>query len=337
MTPDILDQSEIEEQWLRLDPIFIMGMQRTGTSVMRHALRAARFMGFPEGHFWFELIEPFARFRDPEYKKHTRHDIFTLGSGRNLALEKQCALAIDQFHRRLLPPDLVRWVDKSPGRYPITVAPMLARIFPRSQFIFTKRNPITTVNSAITLRPDIFQGTCENWTQVMQTWRQVRPMLAGRYIEVAQELIAEEPDLIAARVGEFLGVPQYAEAIADVFKSQRVNTSFPDKDVGDFIYPMDWTSERKRILADVCQGEMAIWGYPLDFQRPSGPNPAHAAAVELEPMEAITYYQWLRQNDVGELARELEHYKELLARINEGRVMRVLNQVNKLLRRLGLQ
>jgi hypothetical protein len=340
-------QSEIEERWQCLDPIFIMGRQRTGTSIMAKALQVAGFFGFPEGHLWFDLVESFARLRDPTYQENVRYDFFALGSGRNLVLEKRFALMMDQFHRDFLPPNLVRWVDKSPGTHSVRLAPMLAELFPRSQFIFMQRNPITTLHSTIhvvsmerndpTVKRDlqVFCVTCRHWVRVMELWRQVRPLLPGRYIEVAQEHIAEMPDQVAERVAKFLGIPQFAEAIADVFKSRRENTIFPDRDVGDFIYPVDWTDEQEKMLTDICWDEMSIWGYPLDFQHPGGPDPAHAVIFESEPMDMdmATYYRWLdRQRD-----RELAQYKELLARIREGRVMRVLNKADKYLRRLGLR
>ena len=62
-----MEQSEIEAQWRRLDPIFILGRQRTGTSIVWRALQAAGFWGFNEGYLWFDLVEPLARFRDPDY------------------------------------------------------------------------------------------------------------------------------------------------------------------------------------------------------------------------------------------------------------------------------
>jgi len=348
------DELAIEEQWLRLDPIFIMGRQRTGTSIMWRTLQVAGFHGFPEGHLWLDLIEPFAHFRNPEYKRYIRHDLYTLGSGRNRLLEKRFAIMIDRFHRDLLPPDLVRWVNKSPGRPPIDVAPMLAELFPRSQFIFMMRNPIMTVHSTIARSPHAFRGACEHWVTVMRTWRSVRPWLVGRYIEVAQEQIAEHPDLTASQVAEFLRVPQFGHEFAHWFKTRRENTSFPDKEAGDFVYPVDWTKEQRATLAAICQEEMAIWGYPLDFERPGGPDPAQALDVQPEPADLASYYRWLaRQGSRRKAAlerelaqqrereaileRELTQQRELVDRILQGRVMRALNKVDRMLRRLGLR
>jgi hypothetical protein len=317
---------------------------------MWRALRVAGFLGFPEGHLWFDLVESLARLRNPEHQKRLRQGIFTLGSGRNLMLERRFALMIDQFHRDLLPPDLVRWVDKSPGVHPVRLAPMLAELFPRAQFIFMQRNPITTVNSAVhyvpknvksavAVNPDAekplhtYRAVCQHWVRVAKLWRQVRPMLVGRYIEVAQERIVETPDKVAENLAEFLDIPQFAEAIADLFRSRRENTAFPDRNVDDFFYPVNWTGEQQAVLIEICRGEMTIWGYPLDFQHPGGPD--RAPVMDAEPMDMATYCQWLEHQNEVLYRGELAACREILARINQGRVMRVLNAMNRLLRRLG--
>ncbi len=333
----MLAKHEVEEAWAELDPIFIMGRQRTGTSIMWRALRVAKFFGFPEGHLWLELVEPFAHCRIPDYESWLRQDIFALGSERNLWLEKRFALMIDQFHRDFLSSDLVRWVNKSPGSKTVQLAPILAEIFPRSQFIFMKRNAITTVDSTLNYiskvnNMEAFRVTCANWVLVMRTWRQVRHLLAGRYLEISQEDIAKNPSAIASRVAEFLGVPQLVDDFAHVFRSKRENTAFPDKNIGEYIYPVNWTYEQRTILSDICGEEMAIWGYPLNFESPEGHDAMQSTANDgAELMDMMGYYRWISHILGPNEKEELIQCKELLARINEGRVMRVLNWLNRTL------
>lgn len=353
MTPNAVDQPDIEERWLGLDPVFIMGRQRTGTSIMWRALRTVDFLGFPEGHLWFDLVESFARFRNHAYRESVRQEIFTLGSDRNRLLEKRFALMMDQFHRDLLGPNLVRWVDKSPGVRSALLAPMLADLFPRAQFIFMIRNPITTVNSAVHYVPrnqshtqdtvlaekkplHTYRRICEHWVRVMKIWRQVRPLLTGRYIEVAQEHIVETPGKVAEQLAQFLGVSSFTKSIVDVFCTRRENTAFPNRDVKDFFYPVDWTDEQKMVLAEVCRDEMAFWGYPLNFQHPSGPNLSAADKSAIESMNMSEYYQWMEHQTELIYRRELAECKETLARIQQGRVMRALNTMTRFMQRLGI-
>lgn len=337
--------AETEAQWQQLDPIFILGRQRTGTSIMWRALRVAGFLGFPEGHLWYDLIKPLAWWRDPEYKAYLREDIFALGANRNLLLEKRLALLIDRFHRDLLPSDLVRWVSKSPGIDAIIVAPMLAEIFPRAQFVFMKRNPITTVNSAVeylskvhgndTDLDSVFRSTCEHWVRVMKTWRQVRPILNRRYVEVAQEDIVIEPDQIASRVTDFLHASEWSQSVADVFKSKRENTAFPEKPVGEFFYPVNWTDEQQEALVNICGREMKTWGYPFDFQHPTGPDTTHIASREAGSPSMDEYYRWVQKQQKSSLQQELQMYKEQLTQIKQGRIMRLLNWLNKIKKQLS--
>lgn len=58
---------KIGARWRQLDPVFVRGMQRSGTSVMAHALRKMGIAGFGEGHLWFDLVKPFDKLRDPAY------------------------------------------------------------------------------------------------------------------------------------------------------------------------------------------------------------------------------------------------------------------------------
>jgi hypothetical protein len=340
MASNPTDGRSLEEQWQRLDPIFIIGSQRTGTSIMWRVLRTANFFGFNEGHLWLDLVESLARFRDPGHKKWLRQRIFTLGSDRNLVLEKRCALMIDRFHRDLLPPELVRWVDKSPGVHAVQLAPMLSQLFPRAQFIFMKRNAISKVNSGISYVSrerdmDAFGAMCRRWTHVMRTWRKLRHLLPGRYIELGQELIAERPYDVGQEVAAFLGVPERAEEFGSVFDSRRENTAFPGREPGDYVYPVDWSDEQQAVLTDLCAAEMRAWGYPLDFQSPGGADPARAEPqAEGHELDMQAYYRWVSRVTAGERVVRCE---EELARIRSGRVMRALTAAERVLRRIGLR
>jgi len=261
-------RTEIEERWQRLDPIFIMGAQRSGTSIMARAMTVLGYSHFGEGHLWFELMAPLARWRDPMYRRRLRRPIFALGEGRNLLLEKYIALAIDDFHRQTLPGNPSRWSDKSPGLPAVEAATMLARVFPRSQFIFTVRSGVSSVHSGLRLwsdREGMFYKLCSNWQRVMSTWREMRQELEGRSLEIRQEELVTHPEGIAAELTTFLGVPEKREVIAELFRSKRVNTAFPDRPPGDYDYQVDWSDDQKALFVATCGEEMAAWGYALPF------------------------------------------------------------------------
>lgn len=265
--------AEVDARWQQLDPVFVRGMQRTGTSVMTRALQKMRIMGFGEGHLWFELVKPFERLSDPTYLSHLRDDAYALGQGRASQLEKYIAVALDQFHRDHLAPVLKRWMDKSPNVEAVRVVPLLARLFPRAQFIFMYRNGITCVHSAINrweVQPGIFdfENACESWAATMSVWREVRGSLVGRYIEVAQEEVSSVPSETAKRLTDFLGAPEYLEQITDLFRSKRIASTFPDKPPGDYQYQIDWSRDQRIYFINTCSEEMEAWGYEVDFESP---------------------------------------------------------------------
>lgn len=270
---------EIEACWRHLDPVFVRGMQRSGTSVMARALRRLGIVGFGEGHLWFDLLEPFNNLRDPEYQPHLRVGCYALGQGRELTLQKYIAIALDQFHRDHLPGDAERWMDKSPGAQAVRLAPLLAQLFPRAQFIFMYRNGITTVHSATKLWSDhefwenervLFETMCRAWAETMSTWRAVREELDGRYIEIAQEELAVAPLESARRLLDFLDTREGLARVAQLFESRRVLSAFPDKPAGDYGYEIDWSPERKDYFVSICGPEMEAWQFDIDFDSPQG-------------------------------------------------------------------
>ena len=331
-----MDGDGIDARWQQLNPIFVRGMQRSGgTSMMARVLREMGIVGFGEGHLWFELVRPFEQLRDPDYRPHLRDDSYALGMGRISQLEKYVAVALDQFHRDHLAADSRRWMDKSPGAEAVRVTPLLAELFPRAQFVFMYRNGIATVHSAITKwpdYPDIFRVMCRAWAETMAAWRAVRMLLGRRYIEIAQEDMAAKSLETAICLTDFLGAREYRERVVELFQSKRVLSAFPDRAPGDYRYQIDWTPDQQAYFIETCQGEMKIWGYPVDFDRPAtgrdGPEMRDDSAGILE-----AFYR--REARITELERRCATLGEHLNRVEQGRVMRLMTGLQRLLGGLG--
>ncbi len=298
------------------DPVFIRGMQRSGTSIMGRLLQRLNIHGFGEGHLWFEVAEPFTRLLDPNYRVNARADVYTLGSGREHIFKQYIALAIDQFHRDHLPAHLDRWMDKSPGADAVRAVPGLALLFPRAQFIFLYRNGIACVESGIRFwhdDPNIFKTMCRGWAETMSTWREVRSKVEGRYIEIAHEDMVLYPTRVAAQLTTFLGKPSMQVAAASVLISKRVLSSFPGKRPGDYTYSVQWTDEQKAFFIETCGAEMEAWGYPIDFEAagprldPSQVNELQARIQELEAERALLIQQ---MNELRE--RNNRHFSDQL-------------------------
>lgn len=337
---------EVENLWQRLDPVFVRGMQRSGTSVLGYALQKMEIVGFGEGHLWYELLEPLARLRDPDYFPDYREDVCTLGQERLSKLEKYIAVALDQFHRDSLPSDLKRWADKSPGADAVRVIPLLADLFPQAQFIFVYRNGITNVLSGVKFwqdTPDIFRTMCQGWAETMSAWRHLRTGLGGRYIEIAQEDIVVEPFGVATQLTDFLGMPLCCMAVTDLLASQRVLSAFPDKRPGDYNYDIDWNPQQKAFFIETCGPEMEAWGYEINFDSPgvvaeetsSLEQRATIAADMIGQYNAhIAEIMGQRDARIAELERERLALREHLTQIEQGRMMRLINGLQRFWRRV---
>ncbi len=259
-------------KWRALDPVFVLGMQRSGTSVLAQALLQTGFRAFAEGHLWLDLVRPFQALLDPCDRAHLRHPDYTLGGDRAEALLKYVAVAIDQFHRDHLELGTGRWLDKSPGVYAVRNAPTLAAMFPAAQFVFTSRNGVDTVHSGKHRWPEVrgnFEGMCRGWTETMSSWRSVRRALGSRALEIAQEDLAAHPHETAADLCRFVGRVEKSEAMGSFFELQRLQSSFPDKPPGDYSYSIDWTPVEVRLFTEICAEEMREWGYSWKLEDPT--------------------------------------------------------------------
>lgn len=304
---------------------------------MARALQEMGILGFGEGHLWFELVKPLGKILDASYCPALRDPAYSLGAGREKQLLKYLALCLDQFHRDHLPAGLSRWMDKSPGAFPVEVAPMLADLFPRSQFIFLYRNGITTVHSGLRFwndSPETFETLCLGWTETMSTWRKAREELKGRHIEIEQGALAVEPYAAALRLAEFLEQPDSALKVYQVFATKRVLPAFPDKRPGDYRYELDWNPAQMALFESICGEEMRTWGYELDFEKPGVSRTDLAAS---EDLDAVLAELEQRNVKIADLERECDALREHLCEVERGRVMRLLNRTKAWRSRIALR
>jgi hypothetical protein len=167
----------------------------------------------------------------------------------------------------------------------------------------------------------------------MESWRYVRPLLAGRFLELPQEHLVAAPEASARRLMTFLGAPDAVGPVAEMFRSRRENTAYPELSATDAGPAPDWTRERQAVLRRICGPEANRWGYELDFENPSRPDLERQILAAGPAPSMQEYCHWASQ-EVNERARlledELQVLRGLLDRVAAGKVMRIMNLVGAL-------
>jgi len=251
-------------------PLFIVGSPRSGTTVVMRAIESLDGFYAPhvEGHLMSWLLERVNKvIGDP-----ARYKQFFLPTsichGDNLEkLLAWLARAIDGFEREVAGDRAQgRWIDKTPDIGQVRVLPVLQRIFPRSQVIFTYRHPRDVVLSTRNVwHPDASdKELLQRWASLHQEYRgKIRPKLdMRRVLEIRQEDIVSDPEGTGKQVGAFLGLDKNDQAtLGAFFKDRRVNR-LPTRKQEGFTYQA--TPKFLRLVKKVCGDEMRYWGYGVD-------------------------------------------------------------------------
>lgn len=249
--------------------MFVMGMQRSGTTIVARALSECALVGFNEGNVWHMVVETLRRMRDPMVFQNYKDINHALGGDRLSSFERSIALAIDDFHRyHLSCPTEARWFDKSPSAYIIENAAMLADLFPEAQFVFVHRHPVAVVESGLRMwgqSSELFKDLCRGWAETMRCWREIREGLGNRAFEIAHAELVSDPEGVARDLTAFIGCPDRHKDVLMLFGNERCNTSFPEKEKGDYRLWVDMNQARRRELVSICSSEMHRWGYSVPF------------------------------------------------------------------------
>jgi hypothetical protein len=250
-------------------PVFITGSVRSGTSAMFAALVAAtRYRGFYEGHV-LDLAAGLSGAinthigKKYEFLPDAAVADFHLGRYRRSRFEAAMRALLRQLAAGYT---TAFWVDKTPSDEMVRSLPLLAQTWPEARFIFMMRRGLENVMSQQRKFPGAsFEESCRRWANPMAEWRRVRPSIQGRFIEVEQRGLLDDPQGTAQRVGALLQLNGGETAgLADGLASLRIEVTDPTARVIASLAETGWSDEMIATFGRICGPEMEAYGYSYD-------------------------------------------------------------------------
>ncbi len=151
------------------------------------------------------------------------------------------------------------FVDKTPGIKMISAAPFLNECFPRSRFVFQRRNPVSNVLSRMAKFGGSFESHCRDWASAMDEWLKVRPLLP-HYVEIQQEEMLEAPERVAKSLAEYINIPESADRICQSLKTESMERTGAGVGQTDRL-KAGWTSEQVTVFEKICGRAMRAYDY----------------------------------------------------------------------------
>lgn len=191
--------------------VFIVGLPRSGTSTLVHALRCIGFRGYAEGHFLGHLPaleELLTRYYDTWKDDNVDGTMLNGIKVEDLILHYRNAFR-QVFEQQIGPPP---WVDKNAVPYMMPYLRVIQSVWPEASFIFTRRYLIDFIFSAIRKFSDrSFEHFCEAIAFTFDNWEKQKAILKHK-IEIDQSEF-EDAETLADKLINFLRLDHKNRAV----------------------------------------------------------------------------------------------------------------------------
>jgi hypothetical protein len=219
----------------QIGPLFIVGMPRSGTKLLRDLLNQHPLISIPdvESHFIPYMVKQFGeqlQIKTPE-KKELFYDVFcqtafyfnNVRKGRLLSKEDFVAncdftnwSSVFKFITLYYSPkdnNLAEiWGDKTPSY--LNQVKLLKRMFPNAKFIHIIRDPRDYCLSARKIwKKNIFRAAVK-WQKIMKKAMEYPALLGPDYIEVYYEELTRDPQKVLTNICSFLDIHFTAEMLS---------------------------------------------------------------------------------------------------------------------------
>jgi hypothetical protein len=316
-------------------PIFIVGMPRSGTKLIRALLNQHPQINLTlaESHFIPYYVRKFGnpppfRGRDdlhPFVRELRQTSFFSTMSKAGYSLDEATFLKnVDYTTWDAIFEHVFRhfgskraavgtiWGDKTPGY--INHMPLLKGLFPRAKFIHMVRDPRDYCLSVRKSFGKSIYRAAVRWRTGVENARQYGIWLAQDYMEVRYELLLEKPVSVMTQVASFLGLP---------YDAAMVNLTSAPEEVGDAKGQIQIVKDNKRkyitqlapeeikgIEEIVCDVARAV-GYRLENNvAQTTLNPLTLGILKLYDGVASLKYHVATEGDFAQGTKRLfHHYK----------------------------
>ena len=270
-------------------PLFIVGMPRSGTKLLRDLLNQNPEIAIPtvESHFIPYLIKQFGippKFHQQEeidrfYVEFTRTPFFWNMKNQGRTLEKESLIkaanltswasifeVILKFYAPLGRSSDFIWGDKTPGY--LRHMPLLKSLFPEARFLHIVRDPRDYVLSVSKAWGKSIYRAAHVWNETLRVAYPIGLLLGGDYKEVFYEALISEPERVLDEVCQFLNrkfIPGMMKlsSSSETLGDARGQTEIVQDNQGKYAAHLSW-QEVKRIEEIVYPIAKSV-GYQPEF------------------------------------------------------------------------
>jgi hypothetical protein len=272
-------------------PLFIVGMPRSGTKLLRSLLNRNPSIGIPEIEsqflpYWLRHWEAFDDLADPgrfeAFYRRCRglpYFIYARQQGRMIPLDTWYQ-ACEEFTPAGVFEALMRhdgaapreegivWGDKCPP-YLIHV-PLLVQLFPRARFIHIVRDVRDHCLSSRKAWGKHIVRAAARWSERIDCFRRDVQQVGARVCEVRYEDLLGEPERELRRVCDFVDV----RFVPDMLQLLAPCEAVGDARTRDLVrsnhgkYRTQLTARENRRIESVARGTMARYGYEAAYDGP---------------------------------------------------------------------
>jgi hypothetical protein len=255
-------------------PFLLVGCVRSGTTMLRDALRMHPNLACPEETHFFRWGEPYgtdAMLRslsnNAVLKKHREIDGITEPEFAEMLRESSSRAELYGKYMALYmqrrKPAARRWFDKTPQN--VYGALLAASSMPRSKFVHIVREPINVVASlriGRIVKVDSLTGACNYWNEAVQIVAGLKRAYPARVYELRYEDFVAQPFVQMKMLLDFIGEP-FQESWFESLKTREID----HKDEGVL------TADELTVVRTLCAAGRQRYGYEVpdgDAQAPGG-------------------------------------------------------------------